>query len=202
MHDNYRKRVKSKLKLVWTTLLILSTFTLSWGLCVLYFVLVCIDGCIFIYRLSVSFQVGFLLNSTVNFLVMLKLVFNPLIYALRMKHIRKSVLLCLRMTCLRPLKLNSSITNGNTNNGGNTDRKISRNNNTNNHSNNNHTIISRSCSDSNNLSKRYCKVSTIEETVDNTTLHRDRNHTEENIQLLDIKQNLSTISWDDYDSDA
>ena len=69
MHDNYRRRVKSKLKLVWTTLLILSTFTLSWGLCVLYFVLVCIEGCIFAYRLSVSFHVGFVLNSTVNFLV-------------------------------------------------------------------------------------------------------------------------------------
>ena len=69
MHDNYRRRVKSKLKLVWTTLLILSTFTLSWGLCVLYFVLVCIQGCIFAYRLSVSFHVGFVLNSSVNFLV-------------------------------------------------------------------------------------------------------------------------------------
>uniref|UniRef100_A0A914YCS4 G-protein coupled receptors family 1 profile domain-containing protein n=1 Tax=Panagrolaimus superbus TaxID=310955 RepID=A0A914YCS4_9BILA len=119
MHDNYRRRVKSKLKLVWTTLLILSTFTLSWGLCVLYFVLVCIDGCIFVYRYSVSFQVGFLLNSTVNFLVMVKLLLNPLIYALRMKHIRKSVQACLRLTCFccfRHLKANS-MTNLTTNNG-------------------------------------------------------------------------------------
>ena len=62
-------RVKSKLKLVWTTLLILSTFTLSWGVCVLYFVLVCKEGCVFVYMRSISFHFGFLLNSTVNFLV-------------------------------------------------------------------------------------------------------------------------------------
>uniref|UniRef100_A0A914C5G3 G-protein coupled receptors family 1 profile domain-containing protein n=1 Tax=Acrobeloides nanus TaxID=290746 RepID=A0A914C5G3_9BILA len=83
-------RVKSKLKLVWTTLLILSTFTLSWGVCVLYFVLVCKEGCVFVYMRSISFHFGFLLNSTVNFLVMLKLMLNPLIYALRMRHIRAS----------------------------------------------------------------------------------------------------------------
>uniref|UniRef100_A0AC34F3J1 G-protein coupled receptors family 1 profile domain-containing protein n=1 Tax=Panagrolaimus sp. ES5 TaxID=591445 RepID=A0AC34F3J1_9BILA len=99
LQDN--RRVKSNIKLVWTTLLILSTFTLSWGVCVLYFVLVCIDGCIFVYRLSVSFHVGFLLNSTVNFLVMIKLLLNPLIYALRMKHVRTSVIRFLQITCFR-----------------------------------------------------------------------------------------------------
>uniref|UniRef100_A0A914Y508 G-protein coupled receptors family 1 profile domain-containing protein n=1 Tax=Panagrolaimus superbus TaxID=310955 RepID=A0A914Y508_9BILA len=69
MQDNYRRRVKSNLKLVWTTLLILSTFTFSWGVCVLYFVLVCNDGCVFIYRYSITFRVGFVISSTVNFLV-------------------------------------------------------------------------------------------------------------------------------------
>uniref|UniRef100_A0AC35FEW6 G-protein coupled receptors family 1 profile domain-containing protein n=1 Tax=Panagrolaimus sp. PS1159 TaxID=55785 RepID=A0AC35FEW6_9BILA len=70
------------------------------------------------FRLSV-FIIGFLLNSTVNFLVMVKLLLNPLIYALRMKHIRKSVLACLRITCFccfRHLKANS-MTNLTTNNG-------------------------------------------------------------------------------------
>src|SRR5688572_14215729 len=71
IHNGYHRRVRSKLKLVWTTLLILSTFTLSWGVCVLYFVLVCKEGCAFIYLKSISFRFGFLLNSTVNFLVRL-----------------------------------------------------------------------------------------------------------------------------------
>ncbi|TMS39884.1 hypothetical protein L596_006342 [Steinernema carpocapsae] len=90
-HSTYRSRVQSKLKLVWTTLLILGTFTLSWGVCVLYFALVCVDGCIFIYRQSVSFYLGFFLNSSVNFLVMIKLAINPCIYAFRIRHIRNSI---------------------------------------------------------------------------------------------------------------
>ncbi|KAE9555650.1 hypothetical protein FO519_001121 [Halicephalobus sp. NKZ332] len=177
MHDNYRRRVKSKLKLVWTTLLILSTFTLSWGLCVLYFVLVCIEGCIFVYRFSVSFHVGFLLNSTVNFLVMLKLVFNPLIYALRMRHIRKSVLYCLRTTCLwfcfRHMKTASSATNLTTNNGiitSNAERKHSRN--------TAHLALCRANSDSANhqryaisSKKAVSGVRTIEENIDAYRLH-------------------------------
>ncbi|KHJ79076.1 hypothetical protein OESDEN_21286 [Oesophagostomum dentatum] len=51
-----RSNVHSKLKLVWTTLLIVSTFSLSWGLCVLYFVLVCVDGCPFTYNVSYSYS--------------------------------------------------------------------------------------------------------------------------------------------------
>uniref|UniRef100_A0A914P632 G-protein coupled receptors family 1 profile domain-containing protein n=1 Tax=Panagrolaimus davidi TaxID=227884 RepID=A0A914P632_9BILA len=115
LQDN--RRAKSNIKLVWTTLLILSTFTLSWGVCVLYFVLVCIDGCIFTYRLSVSFYVGFLLNSTVNFLVVIKLLLNPLIYALRMKHVRTSVVKFLQITCFRcftTFKSNNNNANANT----------------------------------------------------------------------------------------
>jgi hypothetical protein len=54
---------------MYTTLLILLTFILSWGFCVLYFVLVCVQGCVLIYLQTVSFHTGFLLNSTVNFLV-------------------------------------------------------------------------------------------------------------------------------------
>ncbi|CAD5219608.1 unnamed protein product [Bursaphelenchus okinawaensis] len=96
VRNSYRRKVQSRLKLMWTTLLILSTFTLSWGVCVLYFLLVCVEGCPFIYMQSVSFYAGFLLSSTVNFLVALKLLFNPLIYALRMNHIRASVLACLK----------------------------------------------------------------------------------------------------------
>ncbi|CAD5226816.1 unnamed protein product [Bursaphelenchus xylophilus] len=96
VRNSYRRKVQSRLKLMWTTLLILSTFTLSWGVCVLYFLLVCVEGCPFIYMQSVSFYAGFLLSSTVNFLVALKLLLNPLIYALRMNHIRASVLACLK----------------------------------------------------------------------------------------------------------
>ncbi|KAI6175599.1 G-PROTEIN-RECEP-F1-2 domain-containing protein [Aphelenchoides bicaudatus] len=56
-----------------------------------------VDICSIVGRLrfvlrSLNFYVGFLLNSTVNFLVALKLLFNPLIYALRMDHIRSSVI--------------------------------------------------------------------------------------------------------------
>ncbi|PAV65593.1 hypothetical protein WR25_12292 [Diploscapter pachys] len=86
-----RSNVQSKLKLVWTTLLIVSTFSLSWGACVLYFVLVCNEGCLFIYKESISFYLGMFLGSTVNFLVMLKLAVNPFIYTLRIKAIRSSV---------------------------------------------------------------------------------------------------------------
>ncbi|KAK0399099.1 hypothetical protein QR680_002899 [Steinernema hermaphroditum] len=100
-HNTYRTRVQSKLKLVWTTLLILGTFTLSWGVCVLYFTLVCVDGCLFIYRQSVSFHLGFFLNSSVNFLVMIKLAINPCIYAFRIRHIRKSIFSLFRAVCCR-----------------------------------------------------------------------------------------------------
>uniref|UniRef100_A0A1I7YEX7 G_PROTEIN_RECEP_F1_2 domain-containing protein n=1 Tax=Steinernema glaseri TaxID=37863 RepID=A0A1I7YEX7_9BILA len=100
-HSTYRNRVQSKLKLVWTTLLILGTFTLSWGLCVLYFALVCVDGCVFIYRKSVSFYMGFFLNSSVNSLVMIKLAINPCIYAFRIRHIRSSILSLFRVICRR-----------------------------------------------------------------------------------------------------
>ncbi|KHN88916.1 Adenosine receptor A2a [Toxocara canis] len=86
-----RTQLQGKLKLVWTTLLIVSTFSLSWGLCVLYFVLVCRHGCTFIYGQNVDFYVGFYINSTVNGFVMIKLVINPFIYALRLAHIRASV---------------------------------------------------------------------------------------------------------------
>uniref|UniRef100_A0A8R1HRU6 G_PROTEIN_RECEP_F1_2 domain-containing protein n=1 Tax=Caenorhabditis japonica TaxID=281687 RepID=A0A8R1HRU6_CAEJA len=61
--------VYSKLKLVWTTLLIVSTFSLSWGLCVLYFVMVCADGCMLIYRKNIGLYMSLFLNSTVNILV-------------------------------------------------------------------------------------------------------------------------------------
>ncbi|VDO69070.1 unnamed protein product [Heligmosomoides polygyrus] len=86
-----RSNVHSKLKLVWTTLLIVSTFSLSWGLCVLYFVLVCVDGCPFTYNVSLNFYLGLFLNSTVNCLVMLKLASNPFIYTLRIRAIKTSV---------------------------------------------------------------------------------------------------------------
>ncbi|CAB3409072.1 unnamed protein product [Caenorhabditis bovis] len=91
---NYSTRstnVYSKLKLVWTTLLIVSTFSLSWGLCVLYFVLVCADGCMLIYRQNIGLYMSLFLNSSVNILVMLKLASNPFIYTLRIKAIRSSV---------------------------------------------------------------------------------------------------------------
>uniref|UniRef100_A0A9J2P5V0 G-protein coupled receptors family 1 profile domain-containing protein n=1 Tax=Ascaris lumbricoides TaxID=6252 RepID=A0A9J2P5V0_ASCLU len=91
-----RTQLRGKIKLVWTTLIIVSTFSLSWGLCVLYFVLVCRQGCTFIYGQSVNFYVGFFINSTVNGLVMLKLLINPFIYALRLAHIRASVARFLR----------------------------------------------------------------------------------------------------------
>ncbi|EYB98651.1 hypothetical protein Y032_0129g1482 [Ancylostoma ceylanicum] len=86
-----RSNVHSKLKLVWTTLLIVSTFSLSWGLCVLYFVLVCVDGCPFTYNVSLNFYLGLFLNSSVNCLVMLKLASNPFIYTLRIRAIKASV---------------------------------------------------------------------------------------------------------------
>ncbi|CAP26293.1 Protein CBR-TAG-89 [Caenorhabditis briggsae] len=83
--------VYSKLKLVWTTLLIVSTFSLSWGLCVLYFVMVCAEGCIIIYRENIGLYMSLFLSSTVNSLVMVKLASNPFIYTLRIKAIRSSV---------------------------------------------------------------------------------------------------------------
>uniref|UniRef100_A0A915AE23 G-protein coupled receptors family 1 profile domain-containing protein n=1 Tax=Parascaris univalens TaxID=6257 RepID=A0A915AE23_PARUN len=64
-----RTQLGGKIKLVWTTLIIVTTFSLSWGLCVLYFVLVCRQGCTFIYGQNVNFYVGFFINSTVNGLV-------------------------------------------------------------------------------------------------------------------------------------
>uniref|UniRef100_A0A915AC18 G-protein coupled receptors family 1 profile domain-containing protein n=1 Tax=Parascaris univalens TaxID=6257 RepID=A0A915AC18_PARUN len=96
-----RTQLGGKIKLVWTTLIIVTTFSLSWGLCVLYFVLVCRQGCTFIYGQNVNFYVGFFINSTVNGLVMLKLLINPFIYALRLAHIRASVARFLRFALRR-----------------------------------------------------------------------------------------------------
>uniref|UniRef100_A0A1I7XS55 G_PROTEIN_RECEP_F1_2 domain-containing protein n=1 Tax=Heterorhabditis bacteriophora TaxID=37862 RepID=A0A1I7XS55_HETBA len=96
-----RSNVHSKLKLVWTTLLIVSSFSLSWGLCVLYFVLVCVDGCLLTYQVSLNFYLGLFLNSTVNCLVMLKLASNPFIYTLRIKAIRGSVDNLINFLCRR-----------------------------------------------------------------------------------------------------
>ncbi|KAI6236365.1 G-PROTEIN-RECEP-F1-2 domain-containing protein [Aphelenchoides besseyi] len=93
-----RRKVKST-KLVWTTILIIGTFTFSWGICVLYFVLVC-ENCYFIYLKDVSFHLGFFINASVNFLVAIKLLLNPLIYAYRLDHVRKSVGTFLRMLFL------------------------------------------------------------------------------------------------------
>ncbi|CAJ0572496.1 unnamed protein product, partial [Mesorhabditis spiculigera] len=83
--------VAGKLKLVWTTLLILLSFCLSWGLCVLYFVLVCSEGCLLTYKISISPYVSLLFNSVVNCMVMLKLASNPFIYTLRIRKFRQSV---------------------------------------------------------------------------------------------------------------
>ncbi|PIO62235.1 hypothetical protein TELCIR_16217 [Teladorsagia circumcincta] len=106
-----RSNVHSKLKLVRTTLLIVSTFSLSWGLCVLYFVLVCVDGCPFTYNVSLNFYLGLFLNSTVNCLVMLKLASNPFIYTLRIRAIKSrfSMLIIIRVFVT---KLPSSTRNG------------------------------------------------------------------------------------------
>ncbi|GMR45841.1 hypothetical protein PMAYCL1PPCAC_16036, partial [Pristionchus mayeri] len=86
-----RNHVNSRLKLVWTTLLVVSTFTLSWGICVVYFVLVCKQGCAFIYMRHVGLYSGIFFGSTVNCLVILKLAVNPFIYTLRIPVIRRSV---------------------------------------------------------------------------------------------------------------
>uniref|UniRef100_A0A914V480 G-protein coupled receptors family 1 profile domain-containing protein n=1 Tax=Plectus sambesii TaxID=2011161 RepID=A0A914V480_9BILA len=81
-------RLQRKFKVVWTTLLIVGTFTLSWGLCLLYFILVCLDGCVFIHGKSLSIPHGLTISAVVNALVMAKLAGNPLVYALRIPHFR------------------------------------------------------------------------------------------------------------------
>ncbi|CAD6198992.1 unnamed protein product [Caenorhabditis auriculariae] len=96
-----RSNVYSKLKLVRTTLIIVVTFSLSWGLCVLYFLLVCADGCPFKYGVNPDFYLGLFLSSSVNALVMIKLASNPFIYTLRIKAIRASVDQLLNFVCRR-----------------------------------------------------------------------------------------------------
>uniref|UniRef100_A0A914E9Z5 G-protein coupled receptors family 1 profile domain-containing protein n=1 Tax=Acrobeloides nanus TaxID=290746 RepID=A0A914E9Z5_9BILA len=91
VQNEYQRRMKSKLKLIFTTLLVLSSFAISWGTCLLYFVLVCREGCAFTYLKDISFETGLAINGTVNFMVALKLLANPLIYTIRMRDFRKSV---------------------------------------------------------------------------------------------------------------
>ncbi|GMS91664.1 hypothetical protein PENTCL1PPCAC_13839, partial [Pristionchus entomophagus] len=86
-----KNHVNSRLKLVWTTLLIVSTFCFSWGICVGYFILVCKQDCYFIYMQDVGVYAGIFFGSTVNCLVILKLAANPFIYTLRIRAIRRSV---------------------------------------------------------------------------------------------------------------
>ncbi|GMR45470.1 hypothetical protein PMAYCL1PPCAC_15665, partial [Pristionchus mayeri] len=86
-----KNHVNSRLKLVWTTLLIVSTFAFSWGICVFYFILVCKQDCMFIYMHHVGLYAGIFFGSTVNCLVILKLAANPFIYTLRIRAIRRSV---------------------------------------------------------------------------------------------------------------
>ena len=137
---------------------------------------------------------------------MLKLVFNPLIYALRMKHIRKSVFYCLRTTCLsfcfRHIKTASSATNLTTNNRiitSNLEQKQGRN--------NSHTVLSRTNSDPTNhrytisSKKPACGIRTIEENVDARTQ-------EESIQLIEttriqLRHQLQSSSFNEFwDSDS
>uniref|UniRef100_A0AC35U785 G_PROTEIN_RECEP_F1_2 domain-containing protein n=1 Tax=Rhabditophanes sp. KR3021 TaxID=114890 RepID=A0AC35U785_9BILA len=86
-----KNRVDNKLKVVTTTLLILSTFTFSWGICVVYFLMVCRQGCVFIYLETISHHTAFIMNTVINTLVAAKLAINPLIYALRISHFRHSI---------------------------------------------------------------------------------------------------------------
>ncbi|KAI6214195.1 G-PROTEIN-RECEP-F1-2 domain-containing protein [Aphelenchoides besseyi] len=58
------------------------------------------ENCYFIYLKDVSFHLGFFINASVNFLVAIKLLLNPLIYAYRLDHVRKSVGTFLRMLFL------------------------------------------------------------------------------------------------------
>uniref|UniRef100_A0A0N5A3W3 G_PROTEIN_RECEP_F1_2 domain-containing protein n=1 Tax=Parastrongyloides trichosuri TaxID=131310 RepID=A0A0N5A3W3_PARTI len=92
-------KIDNKLKLVKTTMTILSTFTFSWGICVLYFFLVCKRGCAVIYLVSIDFYTAFICNSFVNTMVALKLVINPLIYAFRINKIRDAIVRMVRVIC-------------------------------------------------------------------------------------------------------
>lgn len=142
---------------------------------------------------------------------MLKLVFNPLIYALRMKHIRRNVILFLRNTCIcfKHLNPSSSVTNLTANNFNitcppNTDRRRS----------NNHASLCRSNSESNQCYaigmksvKLKSGVATIEETIE--SMNPDKIEKEESIQLLDaqphrrkMRKFVSTEFWTGSDCDS
>ncbi|CEF71541.1 G protein-coupled receptor, rhodopsin-like family and GPCR, rhodopsin-like, 7TM domain-containing protein [Strongyloides ratti] len=88
---NRENKIKSKLNIVKTTMIILTTFTFSWGICVLYFFLVCKKGCPIIYLVSIDFYTAFVCNTFVNTMVVLKLALNPLIYAFRIEKIRNGI---------------------------------------------------------------------------------------------------------------
>uniref|UniRef100_A0A0K0E605 G_PROTEIN_RECEP_F1_2 domain-containing protein n=1 Tax=Strongyloides stercoralis TaxID=6248 RepID=A0A0K0E605_STRER len=88
---NREKKFKSKINIVKTTLIILTTFTFSWGICVLYFFLVCKKDCPIIYLVSIDFYTSFVCNTFVNTMVVLKLALNPLIYAFRIEKIRNAI---------------------------------------------------------------------------------------------------------------
>nr|CAD7409056.1 unnamed protein product [Timema cristinae] len=73
-------------KAVYTTLLILGSFVIGWLPAVITYILIC-DDCVFKFT-DIDPVLNTLVNAIVNFLIICKTLFNPIVYAARMQEIK------------------------------------------------------------------------------------------------------------------
>lgn len=82
-----RNSMEGNIKAIYTTLLILGSCVIGWVPACLVFLCICTYGCLYETK-DVNFNVGFYISVTINVLVILKTLVNPIIYSSRMVEIK------------------------------------------------------------------------------------------------------------------
>ncbi|CAJ0946972.1 unnamed protein product, partial [Mesorhabditis belari] len=82
---------QKKMKLVWTSLIIVSSYCFSWGPQTIFFVTVCQSGCPITAYTEISFRTAAILSQSIQTLVVLKMAANLFIYTLRMDKFRQCI---------------------------------------------------------------------------------------------------------------
>ncbi|XP_067203754.1 trace amine-associated receptor 4-like isoform X2 [Linepithema humile] len=84
---NNNRRMARNIKAINTTLYILGSFIIGWMPGVIMFMLFCED-CVWQLKNVISMNIAFIIYTIINFLIILKTLVNPIIYAARMHEIK------------------------------------------------------------------------------------------------------------------